>query len=78
MKTLTNCIEGHKKITKSEAKKLHEEGKTIHFLPSMANPLNPFISLGEFPMGNFINNLNAILAYQPKELGKTVKFYIPL
>ena len=73
-----NCIENCKKITKIEAKKLHEEGRTIYFLPSMANPLNPFISLGEFPMGNFTNNLNAILAYQPKELGRSVKFYIPL
>ena len=75
---MKSCIEDYKKITKSEAKRLHEEGKKIHFLPSMANPFNPFISLGEFPMGDFINNLNTILAYQPKELGKTVKFYIPL
>ena len=75
---MRSCVEDYTKITKSEAKKLHEEGKTIYFLPSMANPLNPFISLGEFPMGDFTNNLNAILAYQPKELGKTVKFYISL
>ena len=75
---MKSCVEDYKKIAKSEAKRLHEEGKSIYFLPSMANPLNPFISLGEFPMGNFTNNLNAILAYQPKELGKTVKFYIPL
>ena len=73
-----SCVEGFKKITKNEAKKLHGEGETIYFLPSMANPLNPFISLGEFPMGDFTNNLNAILAYQPKELGRSVKFYIPL
>ena len=75
---MKSCVEDYKKITKSEAKRLHEEGKSIYFLPSMANPFNPFIGLGEFPMGNFTNNLNAILAYQPKELGKTVKFYIPL
>ena len=75
---MKSCIENYKKITKSEAKRLHEEGEKIHFLPSQANPFNPFIGLGEFPMGNFTNNLNTILAYQPKELGKTVKFYIPL
>ena len=75
---MRSCVENHKKITKSEAKKLHEDGKSIYFLPSLANPFNPFIGLGEFPMGNFINNLNAILAYQPKELGRSVKFYIPL
>jgi hypothetical protein len=75
---MKSCVEDYKKITKSEAKRLHEEGKSIYFLPSMANPFNPFIGLGEFPMGDFTNNLNAILAYQPKELGKTVKFYIPL
>ena len=68
----------YKRLTMSEIYKLPEEGRTIYFLPSMANPLNPFISLGEFPMGNFTNNLNAILAYQPKELGRSVKFYIPL
>ena len=75
---MRSCVEDYKKITKVEAKKLHEEGRTIYFLPSQANPFNPFIGLGEFPMGNFTNNLNTILAYQPKELGKTVKFYIPL
>ena len=75
---MKSCIENYKKLTKSEAKRRHEEGGKIHFLPSQANPFNPFIGLGEFPMGNFINNLNTILAYQPKELGKTVKFYIPL
>ena len=75
---MKSCIENYKKITKSEAKRLHEDGKSIYFLPSLANPFNPFIGLGEFPMGNFTNNLNTILAYQPKELGKTVKFYIPL
>ncbi len=75
---MRSCIEDYKKITKVEAKRLHEEGEKIHFLPSQANPFNPFIGLGEFPMGNFTNNLNTILAYQPKELGKTVKFYIPL
>ena len=75
---MKSCVEDYKKITKVEAKRLHEEGKSIYFLPSMANPFNPFIGLGEFPMGNFTNNLNTILAYQPKELGKTVKFYIPL
>ena len=75
---MRSCVEDYKKITKVEAKKLHEEGRTIYFLPSMANPFNPFIGLGEFPMGNFENNLNTILAYQPKELGRSVKFYIPL
>ena len=75
---MRSCIEDYKKITNGEAKKLHEDGKSIYFLPSLANPFNPFIGLGEFPMGNFTNNLNTILAYQPKELGKTVKFYIPL
>ena len=75
---MRSCIEDYKKIIKGEAKKLHEDGKSIYFLPSLANPFNPFIGLGEFPMGNFTNNLNTILAYQPKELGKTVKFYIPL
>jgi len=73
-----SCIEGYKKITKNEAKKLHEEGKAIYFLPSMANPFSPFIGLGEFPIGNFTNNINSILAYQSRELGRTVKFYIPL
>ena len=74
-----NCIEGYKKITKSEAKKLHEEGKTIHFLPSMANPFSPWIQLGQFPKeGKFENILNRILIYQPRELGRSVKFYIPL
>jgi len=75
---MRSCIEDYKKITKAEAKRLHEEGKSIYFLPSMANPFSPFIELGEFPMGNFTNNLNTILAYQPKELGRSVKFYIPL
>ena len=75
---MISCVEGFKKITKVEAKKLHRKGETIYFLPSMANPFSPFIFLGKFPIGDFTNNLNAILAYQPKELGKTVKFYIPL
>ena len=75
---MKSCVEDYKKITKVEAKRLHEEGKSIYFLPSMANPFNPFIGLGEFPMGDFTNNLNAISAYQPKELGRSVKFYIPL
>ncbi len=75
---MKSCVEDYKKITKSEAKRFHEEGKSIYFLPSMANPFSPFIGLGELPMGDFTNNLNAILAYQPKELGRSVKFYIPL
>ena len=75
---MKSCIENYKKITKSEAKRLHKEGKSIYFLPSMANPFSPFIGLGEFPIGNFTNNLNTILAYQPSSFGKTVKFYIPL
>ena len=75
---MKSCVEDYKKISKSEAKRLHEEGKSIYFLPSMANPFSPFIGLGEFPIGDFTNNLNAILAYQPKELGRSVKFYIPL
>ena len=75
---IKSCVEGYKKITKNEAKKLHEKGETVYFMPSMANPLSPFIGLMEFPIGNFTNNINSILAYQPKELGKSVKFYIPL
>lgn len=75
---MRSCIEDYKKITQVEAKRLHEEGEKIYFLPSQANPFNPFIGLGEFPMGDFTNNLNTILAYQPKELGRSVKFYIPL
>ena len=75
---MRSCVEGHKKITKVEAKKLHKKGKSIYFLPSMANPFSPFIFLGKFPKGDFTNNLNAILAYQPKELGLSVEFYIPL
>ena len=73
-----NCIEGYKRITKNEAKKIHEEGKTIYFLPPVTNPFHPFTKLKEFPMGNFTDNINSILAYQLRELGRTVNFYIPL
>ena len=76
---MRSCVEKYKKITKNEAKKLHEKGETIYFMPSMANPFSPWIELVEFPpIGNFTNNINSILAYQPKELGKSVNFYIPL
>ena len=78
-----NCIEDYKKITKKKARELFSKGETIHFLPSMANPSSPWIQLVEFPKkregeGEFEDILNRILIYQPKELGKTVNFYIPL
>ncbi len=74
-----NCIEGYKKISKKKARELFSKGEKLHFLPSMANPFSPWISLNEFPKeGSFENILNRILIYQPKELGKTVNFYISL
>ena len=74
-----SCIEGFKKITKKKAREFFQKGETLHFLPSMANPFSPWMSLAEFPKeGGFENILNVILAYQPKELGKSVNFYIPL
>ena len=79
MKNSTNCIEGYKKISKKKARELFLKGETLHFLPSMGNPFSPWISLVEFPKeGEFENILNKILIYQPKQLGKTVNFYMPL
>ncbi len=76
---MKSCIEGYKKITKRRARELFSKGERIFFLPSMANPFSPWSGLGEFPMmGDFANVLNVILKYQPKQLGKTVNFYIPL
>ena len=76
---MISCVEGYKKITKKTAKELFSKGEVLHFLPSMANPCSPWIGLQEFPKeGDFINTLNTILIYQPKELGRTVNFYIPL
>ena len=74
-----NCIEGYKKITKRKAKELFIKGEIIYFLPSMANPSSPWIQLTEFSKdGEFEVTLNKILIYQPRELGRTVNFYIPL
>ena len=74
-----NCIENCKKITKKKARELFLKGETLHFLPSMANPFSPWIQLAEFPKeGDFENILNGVLIYQPKELGRSVNFYIPL
>ena len=76
-----NCIEGYKKISKKKARVLFSKGEKLHFLPSMANPFSPWIQLVKFPKkdeGEFENILNRILIYQPKQLGKTVNFYIPL
>ena len=76
-----NCIEGYKKISKKKARELFSKGEKLHFLPSMANPFSPWIQLVEFPKkeeGEFENIFNRILIYQPKQLGKTVNFYIPL
>ena len=74
-----SCIEGFKKITKKKAREFFQKGETLHFLPSMANPFSPWIQLAEFPKeGNFENILNRVSIYQPKELGRSVNFYIPL
>ena len=74
-----NCIEGYKKISKKKARELFLKGEKLHFLPSMANPFSPWIQLVEFPKeGEFENIVNQILAYQPKELGRSIKFYISL
>ena len=74
-----SCVEGYKKITKKKARELFQKGETIQFLPSMGNPFSPWIQLAEFPKeGDFENILNMVLIYQPKELGRSVKFYIPL
>ena len=76
---MRSCVEDYKKITKKKARELFQKGESLHFLPSMANPFSPWIQLVEFPKdGDFENNLNAILAYQPKELGRTINFYISL
>ena len=73
------CIDGYKRVTKGEAKKLHEKGEKVHFLPSMANLFSPWTQLGSFPEeGEFEAVLNGILYYQPKELGRRVNFYVPL
>ena len=61
------------------ARELFSKGEKLYFLPSMANPFSPWIQLAEFQKeGAFENILNQILAYQPKELGRAVNFYIPL
>ena len=74
-----SCVEGLKKITKKKARELFQKGEILHFLPSMANPFSPWIQLAEFPKeGDFENILNRILFYQPRQLGKTVNFYISL
>ena len=76
---MKSCIEGYKKITKRKAKELFLKGETVHFLPSMGNPFSPWIQLSELPNeGEFEAVLNGILYYQPRELGRTVNFYIPL
>ena len=79
MENLKSCIEGYKNITKEKARELFSKGEKLHFLPSMANPFSPWIQLIELPgEGEFDDILNRILIYQPKQLGKTVNFYIPL
>ena len=76
---MTSCVENYKKISKKKAKELFLKGEVLHFLPSMANPCSPWISLQDFPKeGDFTNTLNTILIYQPRELGRAVNFYIPL
>ena len=76
---IKSCVEGYKKISKKKARELFSKGEKLHFLPSMANPFSQWIKLAEFPKeGEFENILNRILIYQPRELGRTVNFYIPL
>lgn len=66
------------KINKTQARKMHSEGKQVFCLPNKANPDSPWLSASEIPIDrDFDKFCNEYQFYNCgyAELGKTIAFY---